>query len=126
MRPAGEGALALAGVAAIRRQVQQVVEQIDAGGAQAEGQEAQQRLPQQQGVQGLVGHRQGDEQQQVLQPLMQAQGLEILPQGGGRVLKAAFDAGQPPRPLRHPAGAFTRMAPRAWDHTCRSTALLPA
>lgn len=67
-------------MAAIGDQVEEVVEQIDSGGGEPEGQEGETSGEQLGAIADLVSGEQGQEEQQVLGPLMEAQGA---PQGGG-------------------------------------------
>ena len=63
-------------MAAICIKVEQVVEYIDAGGAQAEGRKGQQRIGHCRCFQEAVGGQQRNEHQQVLQPLVRTQCLQ--------------------------------------------------
>jgi hypothetical protein len=90
-RAAGERATALGGVGAVVRQVHQVVQEIDAGGAQAEGDEAEQGVPR--GAEaGLMGGEHGRQEQQVLGPLMDPQGFGDQPGAGPGGERGAEDA----------------------------------
>ncbi len=84
----GEGPLGLARVGAIGFQVEQVVQHVHRGGAQAEGHQRQQGCPEQRQVGRLVSRQDRNQDQGVLGPLVRAQCPQRRPQRVAPVRKS--------------------------------------
>ena len=107
------------------RQIQQVVQQVNAGCAQAEGKEGERRVYYGFWFEQTVRGKQWNQYQKVLQPLVQPQGLDPGAEPPGcpgrwsinRVCARAWFASDPV--------ALTTTAPAACFQTGRSTRWLP-
>ena len=71
----GKRSLPLSGMMAIGGEIRQVIDEIDTGGTEPKGQKGEKVLGKQVKFRETVGHDEGDKDQQIFQPLMQAQSL---------------------------------------------------
>nr|GFD45123.1 hypothetical protein [Tanacetum cinerariifolium] len=79
---AGERTIAFAPVVTVVAQVQQVIEDVNAGGAEAEAEEGKHSVPHQVELGETMRGEQGHEDQGVLQPLVQAHRPAPVAQAG--------------------------------------------
>src|SRR5262249_42582021 len=102
-QPAGGDRTArLDGMLPVPLQVQEIVEQVDAGGKDAEKDEGGQRVEDARPVTQTLGEQQGGQQQEVLDPLLRADGLEQIQKDVGWTVPTASCAHLPP-PKNDPA-----------------------
>ena len=84
----GEGAATFAGVLAVGFEVEEVVDDVGGGGAEAKAEEGDQGAGEEAGGAG-VGEEQGKEEEDVLGPLVEADGFEPGFEGGDGLVEGA-------------------------------------
>ncbi len=114
-------------MAAISRQIEQIVKQITARCTKAEGHESKESLSQQRRFIETMGRKERYKHKEILQPVRRAQSIQIFTGAGATIFEYALN-------LRH---SSQQLAPDCWfglsttaflaeDHTAMSRLPLPA